>query len=141
MSKLPSKRSELIRMAVDCARAAQDSGVYKLDGYTYHLWQHPVEDFCRVCLSGAVMAMILDADINEDLTPQNFPEECHKLEFLNSVRYGIVSASPLDNNDNLQNEATVRAHHKIRASYDFSTGLAPLDVYSEVAEDLDAAGL
>ena len=88
--ELPNKLSELLRVAINDVRQAEDNENYVVD---MDKWHEPIEEFtrdrrCAVCMGGAVMAFTLNTGYLYK-SPVNFNEEIEwKLQAINAMRYG-----------------------------------------------------
>ena len=80
---LPTKPSELIRLALKDLAAVELDARYVVEMLEWHL---PAVDECLVCLAGAVMAQTLGASPDRHLTPSEFPQS-RQLQALDTLRY------------------------------------------------------
>lgn len=88
MTKLPTRLSELLRLAVwDCLTLERDKGV-RLD---MHTWHEPAGKQCRVCMAGAIMDQRLNAPRNADLSPTSYPVEFTFLHAVDAMRLGNLT--------------------------------------------------
>jgi len=89
MTELPSKPSELIRLALKDLRLAETNPRYKVDMAVWHC-PDSNDNTCRVCLAGAVIAG-LGANPDEPISPYGFdPQTVQRLCALNRFRQGRV---------------------------------------------------
>lgn len=90
--RLPETLWEMIRVAL-----ADEAKAYRSKNYSIDMddWHVPHEDYCEVCLAGAVMAFSLGAGIHDHLGPADFKEH-YKLEALDEIRSGDIPAALTD---------------------------------------------
>jgi len=105
---LAAKPSELILIALEDIRKVERSKIYKMDMGTWHTFRHEYDDtdegnkepkkICYVCEGGAVMAMTLKMNFDEELGPDDIHngEEVKKIrsriEALDNARCGNMRA-------------------------------------------------
>lgn len=85
--KLPTKPSELIRLALGDLRKCEDDPDYIIDMIS---WHEPGRNTCYVCLAGAVMAKSLGADRYHDFEPDSFADVEYLLFALDHFRAGDI---------------------------------------------------
>ncbi len=136
MSNLPTKPSELIRLALDDLKKCEESPDYRIDMSDWHL---PTRDgsTCLVCLAGSVMAQSLDADPLDDFTPCHFGANACKLEALDEFRSGRVAAGLRVMGIDTPSEVPMCCYV---TSYDLEPS-AFITVMQGMADALDEAGL
>lgn len=88
--QLPTKPSELIRLALSDLRAIEQDPRYRVD--MEHLWHSRAYSSCTVCLAGAVMANHLSADANLGYLPSDFPRNACALCAIDDFRLGNVGS-------------------------------------------------
>ncbi len=69
MTKLPSKPSELIKLAIKDLQACRADPKYEIRMICWHV---PVYGKCLICLAGAVMAKTLKINPVETIDPDDF---------------------------------------------------------------------
>ena len=95
--KLPTKPSDLIRLALRDLALVERSKIYYVDMGD---WHEPDEEeergvTCAVCFAGAVMARTFKAPINKPVVPGEMPYQshnCKRLIALNDFRVGCIEA-------------------------------------------------
>jgi len=86
---LPNTLSGLIDIALEDLEKVE-----KMESYVVNMgdWHFPSGNKCEVCAAGAVMAMRLGANWNDDLVPSNFDQDAaKKLDAIDDLRTGWVS--------------------------------------------------
>ena len=91
----PPSRPGLLKIALDdLERAGATGGPYVIDVGTWHSGEaatlyRPAR--CAICLAGAVMAMRLEAPVDEIITPGFYPDSWRRsLEAIDALRCGEV---------------------------------------------------
>lgn len=147
---LPSRLSDLIRVAVEDARLLEHDPRYKLD---MNVWHEPFEEGrCRVCMAGAVMVRQLSLPIDLMAYPsvgRFHPADENRLHALNSIREGNVWQAWRKLNfvwqnlvwNSTENEAVDKSSKRIRADFDRDLQRAPWETYLAVAAQLAEVGL
>lgn len=93
--KLPTKPSDLIRLALKDLIQVERSKVYDIDMAEWHLSMEDEERgvTCAVCLGGAVMARTFKTPMTESPLPKDMPYRSHnqkRLEALDQFRTGCI---------------------------------------------------
>lgn len=121
---LPTKESELLRLAVRDARAVAKMKTRKLDMFQWHT---PVKGRrCAMCMAGAVMDRTLKVSPKKFLLPQ-YTGEFEALIKINLMRKGCTSLPEVN--------ALIDSH------FNDVLGRAPWRIYLQAADMLEAAGL
>jgi hypothetical protein len=96
MKKLPEKMSDLIDVALEDLAKVEASEKYIVEMGTWHEPGEPMEA-CEVCFAGGVMAMSLNADPEDLLSPDDFKLDiANKLSALNELRMGDTQCAALE---------------------------------------------
>ena len=86
MTSLPDHPADLIRLALSDLRKVEKDPRYEV---SMDSWHEPRGGTCHACLAGSVMAMSLNADIGEPLSPPSFLVS-RKLSALDEFRTGSI---------------------------------------------------
>jgi hypothetical protein len=91
VKELPDKLSELIDVTVADVELCMRDPRYR---WVPCSWHEPVDNYCGVCLAGAVMAKSLDAPPDDMMFPNDYTGRDHvKLLALEGLRNGDISAA------------------------------------------------
>lgn len=118
---LPSKPSELIRLALDDLAACELDPKYGVSMSDWHRseWLAGIQT-CKVCMAGAVMAKTLKAPWAEVLTPTSYTNQdtINKLNAINQFRCGDIDTGFAYMQ--IERENTVPRYMKVTSYYDGS---------------------
>lgn len=94
MNTLPDKPSELLRLAVEDLKKAEETPYYQINMGNWHQlsWNWETDSSrCEICLAGAVMAFSLGTSRDRSEYPDKFPEDTRsKLLALDLFRQGGI---------------------------------------------------
>lgn len=110
---LPSKPSELIRLALSDLAKCERSPKYVIDMGEWHLAPDVLNEPCVVCFAGSVMAESLGVSHTNDYTPSDFDYETYEvLTSLDYFRRGLIddAFSYLDMPDSEMPERRITAY-------------------------------
>jgi hypothetical protein len=138
--ELPSKPSELIRVALEDLEKIEKNPRYAVDMDDWHVPARGVWNAsatCKVCFAGAVMACRFGADPKSFCYPSDFERsETNKLFALNALRLGMIT----DGLEYLGVEPMPSIEDKDVARYEVDPELFKKDMQS-LSEDLEKIGL
>jgi len=90
MAALPDKMSDLLALAARDLRAVEEDSAYRVDMSDWH-FPDPYTGQCEVCMAGAVLAVTVGVDPQEEFVPDTMTLDLHKkMLAINSLRMGNV---------------------------------------------------
>jgi hypothetical protein len=91
MNKLPETLSGSITVALYDMELCLNDPDYAID---FSDWHQRYQNYCNVCMGGAVMAKTFKWSVHQNATPSSVTDsEEHKLYALNSVREGRIDSA------------------------------------------------
>ena len=143
-AKLPDRPSELIMMALEDLKKAEESKVYDVDMSEWHSTKGRMVSKCSICFAGSVMAFSMGVDIQGNYTPNDFDiVTAGKLIALDEFRVGQVKIGLeyfyRDINDKVLNLDNIPENRPIALYEEDREGFHA--AMKELAQDFEICGL
>lgn len=113
MNALPDKLSDLIELALNDLAEVERDPRYSVEMWD---WHEKKEDYCSVCLAGAVMAKTLGVPYGKTSFPDYFANEKieRALNAIDRVRIGFVGSALHWLNSEMNEDLVSRMNRKFR---------------------------
>lgn len=136
---LPTKLSELLRLAVKDAQACELDPAVELNMYQWHFPQD--EGPCLVCMAGAVMHCTLGTDPEEMLTPHDAAAWRTSLLAIDRLRTGGLRQAALWLDIVVDDYTHALFGAIVGGDFDADAGRASWETYIRAAQYLEEQGL